>query len=130
VISYNEALPEEDAPQLLPGDMAWMLTSTALVLFMTPGLAFFYGGMVRAKNVISTLLQSYVAMGIITLVWTIIGYVWPAMTDRPQLLLLRALPASHFTCLSIDRSINSPTSSPPPLPPLTNTASRWPSATR
>lgn len=74
VIAYNADYPTEDAPKLDTGDMAWMLTSTALVLLMTPGLAFFYGGMVRAKNVISTLLQSYMAMGIITLLWTFIGF--------------------------------------------------------
>lgn len=44
------------------GDTAWMLTATALVLFMTPGLSFFYGGMVRSKSVISTMMQSFVAM--------------------------------------------------------------------
>jgi len=50
-----------------------MLMATALVLLMTPGLAFFYGGMVRPKNVISTLLQSIIAMGVITLLWTFVG---------------------------------------------------------
>jgi Amt family ammonium transporter len=48
-------------------DTAWMLTATALVLLMTPGLSFFYGGMVRRKNVMSTMLQSFVAMGVISL---------------------------------------------------------------
>ncbi|MCO6430307.1 MAG: ammonium transporter [Deltaproteobacteria bacterium] len=57
-----------------PGDVAWMLTATALVLLMTPGLSFFYGGMVRRKNVISTMLQSFIAMGIITLLW--VGFVF------------------------------------------------------
>ena len=47
-------------------DIAWMLTATALVLFMTPGLAFFYGGMVNKKNVISTMLQSFISMAVIT----------------------------------------------------------------
>jgi Amt family ammonium transporter len=56
------------------GDTAWMLTSTALVLLMTPGLAFFYAGMVRAKNVVSTLLQNVVALGVIGVVWVVIGY--------------------------------------------------------
>ena len=50
-------------------DTAWMLTSTALVLFMTPGLAFFYGGMVRAKNMLAMLMMNYVAMGIVTILW-------------------------------------------------------------
>lgn len=56
------------------GDTAWMLCATALVLLMTPGLAFFYGGMVNSKNVISTMLQSFVAMGIISLLWVVIGF--------------------------------------------------------
>src|SRR5256885_15521983 len=47
------------------GDVAWMLTATGLVLLMTPGLSFFYGGMVRTKNVVSTMLQSFVAMAVI-----------------------------------------------------------------
>ncbi|MGY3211486.1 ammonium transporter [Mucilaginibacter sp. HD30] len=56
------------------GDVAWMLMSTALVLIMTPGLAFFYGGMVNKKNVISTMLQSVVCMVIITVMWGIFGF--------------------------------------------------------
>ncbi|KHJ39634.1 ammonia channel [Pedobacter glucosidilyticus] len=56
------------------GDTAWLLVSTALVLLMTPGLAFFYGGMVRKKNVISTMLQSFVCMGLITILWMVFGF--------------------------------------------------------
>jgi Amt family ammonium transporter len=56
------------------GDTAWMIVATALVLLMTPGLGFFYGGMVGKKNVISTMLQSYMAMVIVTILWVIIGY--------------------------------------------------------
>ncbi len=56
------------------GDTAWMLVATALVLLMTPGLAFFYGGMVRKKNVISTMLQSFVCMGLITVIWVVFGF--------------------------------------------------------
>ena len=56
------------------GDTAWMLTSSALVLFMTPGLAFFYGGMVRAKNALGMLMKNYVAMGIVTITWIFLGY--------------------------------------------------------
>ena len=57
-----------------PADTAWMLTATALVLIMTPGLAFFYGGMVKKKNVLSTMLQSYISMVIITVVWVVFGF--------------------------------------------------------
>ncbi len=56
------------------GDTAWMLMATALVLLMTPGLAYFYGGMVNNKNVISTMLQSFVAMGVISILWVVVGF--------------------------------------------------------
>jgi Amt family ammonium transporter len=56
------------------GDTAWMLVASALVLIMTPGLAYFYGGMVNTKNVISTMLQSFIAMGVISIVWVVVGY--------------------------------------------------------
>ena len=51
-----------------------MLTATGLVLLMTPGLSFFYGGMVRFKNVVSTMLQSFVALGVISLLWVVVGF--------------------------------------------------------
>ncbi|AZQ44229.1 ammonium transporter [Nonlabens ponticola] len=56
------------------GDTAWMLVASAFVLLMTPGLAFFYGGMVNSKNVISTMLQSFVALGIVSVLWIIVGF--------------------------------------------------------
>ncbi len=56
------------------GDTAWMLTASALVLLMTPGLSFFYGGMVGFKNVVSTMLQSIIALGLISLVWVVVGF--------------------------------------------------------
>lgn len=56
------------------GDAAWMLISTALVLLMTPGLSFFYGGMVSKKNVISTMMQSFIATGLISVLWIVIGF--------------------------------------------------------
>jgi Amt family ammonium transporter len=56
------------------GDIAWMIVATALVLIMTPGLGFFYGGMVGKKNVISTMLQSFMAMVIVTVLWVVIGF--------------------------------------------------------
>jgi ammonium transporter len=56
------------------GDVAWMLVSTGLVLFMVPGLAMFYGGMVRRKNVLGTMMQSMVAIGVVGLYWVLIGY--------------------------------------------------------
>jgi Amt family ammonium transporter len=62
------------ADQIVPADVAWMLTSCCLVLIMTPGLAFFYGGMVGKKNVISTMLQSFICMGVVTLIWVVVGF--------------------------------------------------------
>ena len=55
-------------------DTAWMLTATALVLIMTPGLAFFYGGMVNKKNVLSTMLQSFICMALISIIWVVVGF--------------------------------------------------------
>ena len=65
---------EAPAAKVDTGDTAWLLTSSALVLLMTPGLALFYGGMVRRKNVLGTFMHSFVAMGIITIQWVILGY--------------------------------------------------------
>ena len=61
-------------PKLDTGDTAWVLISAALVLFMTPGLAFFYGGMVRAKNMLAMLMQNIFAMGIVSVLWVLFGY--------------------------------------------------------
>ena len=60
--------------QINPADVAWIITATIFVLMMTPGLSFFYGGMVGARNVISTMLQSFIAMGIISVLWVVIGF--------------------------------------------------------
>jgi Amt family ammonium transporter len=56
------------------GDTAWMLVSAALVMIMTPGLAFFYGGLVRAKNALNTMMMSYIALGLVAIVWAVAGY--------------------------------------------------------
>jgi Amt family ammonium transporter len=79
----DAAAPAPTEPQLIgtdkisAGDTAWMLTSTALVLMMTiPGLALFYGGMVRKKNVLATLMQSFAVTCVVTLLWWLIGYSW------------------------------------------------------
>lgn len=63
----------------MPGDhlyanVAWMITATIFVLMMTPGLSFFYGGMVRVKNVISTMLQSFIVMGFVSVIWVVFGF--------------------------------------------------------
>jgi ammonium transporter, Amt family len=56
------------------GDIAWVLISSALVLLMTPGLALFYGGMVRNKNVLGTIMHSFIAMGVVSVIWVLYGY--------------------------------------------------------
>ncbi len=61
-------------PRVDAGDTAWMLTSAALVLLMTPGLALFYGGMVRAKNVLGTIMHSYILIGLVSVQWVLFGY--------------------------------------------------------
>src|ERR1700681_4115142 len=74
------------ADKISAGDTAWMLTSTALVLMMTiPGLALFYGGMVRKKNVLATLMQSFAITCVVTLLWWLIGYSWAFTPGSPFL---------------------------------------------
>ncbi|MBO8438681.1 MAG: ammonium transporter [Bacteroidetes bacterium] len=74
VYSDSEGVFTDLDPNLNFADVAWMITATIFVLMMTPGLSFFYGGMVRAKNVISTILQSFIAMGIISIIWVFFGF--------------------------------------------------------
>jgi len=57
-----------------PGNTAWMLVASALVLFMTPGLAFFYGGLTRSKNVVATIMQSFICISVVAILWTLVGY--------------------------------------------------------
>ncbi len=64
-------------------DTAWMIVATALVMFMTPGLALFYGGLVRSKNVLNTLMMSFVALGLISVQWMLFGYSIAFGTDIP-----------------------------------------------
>jgi Amt family ammonium transporter len=71
---YRPAPQTRTGGPINPGDVAWMLTATALVLLMTPGLSFFYGGMVRSKNVVSTMLQSVVAMAVVSVLWVVVGF--------------------------------------------------------
>lgn len=68
------------------GDTAWLLTSAALVLLMTPGLAFFYGGMVRGKNVLNMIMMSISAMGVVTVLWVLYGFSVAFGTDKGGLL--------------------------------------------
>ena len=70
----DTSAPLQEVTKANPGDIAWMIVASAFVLLMTPGLAFFYGGMVDRKNVISTMLQSFVALGVISVVWVVVGF--------------------------------------------------------
>ena len=105
-----------------PADTAWMLISTALVLLMTPALAFFYGGLVRSKNALNTMMMSFVSLGIVGVLWAIIGYslaavliVLASSTQNPVLAatfialaastcMLTTAPA-WSTCVDIGREI-------------------------
>src|SRR5215213_10106887 len=64
----------DDGGKYSGADIAWIIVATALVFLMTPGLAFFYGGMVHRKNVISTMIKSVVAAGVVTVLWVTVGY--------------------------------------------------------
>ena len=72
--SYEVATDAAELADLDSGDTAWMVVASAFVLLMTPGLAFFYGGMVDKKHIISTMLQSFVALGMISVLWVLVGF--------------------------------------------------------
>jgi len=75
MLAYAGAALAQDKPKLDSGDTAWMLTSTVLVIIMViPGLALFYGGMVRAKNALSVLMQVFVTLSLISVLWALFGY--------------------------------------------------------
>jgi Amt family ammonium transporter len=71
LLAVQDAAPK---PTIVPADTAWMLISTALVLLMTPALAFFYGGLVRNKNSLNTMMMSFVALGVVGVTWAIAAY--------------------------------------------------------
>jgi Amt family ammonium transporter len=110
-------------PKLDTGDTAWMLTSTALVLMMTiPGLALFYGGMVRKKNVLATVMQSFAITCLVTVLWMIIGYSWAFTEGSPWIggnsrfflmgmgvgALNGTIPESVFMCFQMTFAIITP----------------------
>ena len=74
LLAYSTGLFAADGTAIDTGATSWMLTSTALVLLMIPGLAMFYGGLVRSKNVLGTIMHSFVAMGIVSVLWVVCGY--------------------------------------------------------
>ena len=74
IVTLAALLGTAFAQEVNTGDTAWLLTSTALVLLMTPGLAFFYGGLARGKSVLNTMLMSFIAMGVVGVLWIVVGY--------------------------------------------------------
>ena len=74
LVASTKTVFADSAASIDPGDTAWILTSSALVMLMTPGLGLFYAGMVRRKNALSTILQSFVMVGIVGVLWVIYGY--------------------------------------------------------
>ena len=88
-------MPDSAASAINSGDTAWLLTSAALVMLMTPALGFFYGGLVRRKNVLSTLMHSWFILALISVQWVLWGYSlafarhrpghhWRPAVDRPE----------------------------------------------
>ena len=73
-------------PGIDSGDTSWLLISTALVMFMTPGLALFYGGLVRTKNVLGTIMQSFFALALVSVLWVLVGYTLAFGPDRGGLI--------------------------------------------
>ncbi|PTA68783.1 ammonium transporter [Deinococcus arcticus] len=74
VLLSGAALAQTGAPKLDTGDTAWMLVASALVLLMTPGLAFFYGGLSRTQSVLNTMMMSVVSIGLVAVLWLLVGY--------------------------------------------------------
>lgn len=74
LMSSSSSFNTAEAVNIDKADTAWMIVATAFVLFMTPGLSFFYGGMVGWRNVISTMLQSFIALGVVSLLWYLVGF--------------------------------------------------------
>src|SRR5215831_9037149 len=74
VAVFTPSLPNFDNGKYNAADTAWLIVATALVFLMTPGLAFFYGGMVNRKNVLSTMMKSIIAAGVVSILWLVVGY--------------------------------------------------------
>ena len=104
------ALAADAAPKIDTGNTTWLLLSAALVMLMTPGLAFFYGGMVHRKNVVSTLLQNYVALAIVGIAWVVAGYSLVFTESSPFLgglsnMMLKGLDTTTYHMGDVDTGI-------------------------
>src|SRR6478752_7051507 len=74
IVRDGHGTPSTEVSHMNQADTAWMLVSTALVLLMTPALAFFYGGLVRSKNALNTMMMSFISLGFVGVLWAVIGY--------------------------------------------------------
>ena len=90
---FGEELILDDFQKENAADIAWIITATCLVFLMTPGLSFFYGGMVSQKNILSTMLQSFMALGLISLIWVFVGF---SLSFGDSFLGLIGNPFQHF----------------------------------
>ncbi|MDA7787309.1 ammonia channel protein, partial [bacterium] len=81
-------------------DITWMLTASCLVFFMTPGLSFFYGGLVSQRNVISTMFQSFIALGLISILWVFVGF---SLSFGDSYFGLIGDPTQYFMFTNIDK---------------------------
>ncbi len=92
-VFFGEELILDDFQKENTADIAWIITATCLVFLMTPGLSFFYGGMVNQKNILSTMLQSFMALGLISLIWVFVGF---SLSFGDSFLGLIGNPFQHF----------------------------------
>ena len=92
-VFFGEELILDDFHKENAADIAWIITATCLVFLMTPGLSFFYGGMVSQKNILSTMLQSFMALGLISLIWVFVGF---SLSFGDSFLGLIGNPFQHF----------------------------------
>lgn len=92
-VLFVPTLPNFDEGKYNAADVAWIIVATALVFLMTPGLAFFYGGMVHRKNVISTMIKSLIAAGVVSVLWIVVGY---SLCFGESINGIIGNPATHF----------------------------------
>jgi len=124
---FIPTLPNFDEGKYNAADISWMLMATALVFLMTPGLAFFYGGMVNRKNVLSTMMKSIVAAGVVSVLWIFVGYslcfgktyhgiignpfthfFFKGVSSGPSWVLAPTIPASLFSMFQLMFAIITP----------------------
>jgi Amt family ammonium transporter len=90
------------------GDTAWMLMATALVMIMLPGLALFYGGLVRSKNVLSTVMHSFFGLALVSVVWVVVGFTLAFGPDVGDASLISGLDYTFFNNVGLDPRRSTP----------------------